>query len=72
MMDILSLSFTIYRASKIEYWAPSSANVTAARIVVDFGENIQIVSKHEMGAQFFHRTEVIVSLFRDCSSIMLS
>lgn len=50
----------IYRASKIEYWAPSSANAKAARIVVDFGENIQIVSKHEMGAQFFHRTEVIV------------
>ena len=49
----------IFRSTKLEFWTPSSENVSSVRIVVDFGENIQLIEKHETAVQFFHRKEVL-------------
>ena len=58
--DPANILKAIFRASKLEYWVPSQENANALRMVVDFGENIQIIAKNETGPQFFHRPEVVV------------
>ena len=60
--DPANILKAIFRASKLEYWVPSQENANALRMVVDFGENIQIIAKNETGPQFFHRPEVVSSV----------